>query len=341
MYDLAEICGVKPIRIPTLGRKISPWKDLRTVFLLWRLIRIYRPHVVHTHTSKAGLLGRFAAWTARAPVIVHTFHGNVFEAYFGPLLTRSIVLLERFLAGRSDRIIAISENLREDLVERGIAPRQKIELVPLGLDLAPFLAVEGRSGVLRDAVKAGPRDFVIGTVGRLVPIKDHDTFLRAAAIVNRRRDNTKYIIVGDGELRADLEEKAASLGLRGVAYFTGWQKNLAPLYADLDLVVLSSLNEGTPVSIIEGAAAGRPIVATRVGGIPDLIEDGWNGFLVPPENPDALAYSMLKILDDPVQSRIFACRARESVRDKYDVSRLVSQLQMLYIHLLEAKGISV
>jgi glycosyltransferase involved in cell wall biosynthesis len=209
------------------------------------------------------------------------------------------------------------------------------------LDLAPFLAVEGRSGVLRDAVKAGPRDFVIGTVGRLVPIKDHDTFLRAAAIVNRRRDNTKYIIVGDGELRADLEEKAASLGLRGVAYFTGWQKNLAPLYADLDLVVLSSLNEGTPVSIIEGAAAGRPIVATRVGGIPDLIEDGWNGFLVPPENPDALAYSMLKILDDPVQSRIFACRARESVRDKYDVSRLVSQLQMLYIHLLEAKGISV
>jgi glycosyltransferase involved in cell wall biosynthesis len=341
MFDLAESCGVKPMQLHSLGREISLWNDLLATYLLWRLMKRCQPHVVHTHTSKAGFSGRIAARIAGVPVVVHTFHGHVFHGYFGPLATRFFVQLERFLARLSDRVVAISETLRDDLIEREVAPREKIEVIPLGLDLAPFLAIDGRSGELRTALKMSPRDFVIGIVGRLVPVKDHNTFLRAAAKVAAKRSDARFVIVGDGELRAKLEEQASALGLQGLAHFTGWRRDLMSIYADLDLIVLSSRNEGTPVSIIEGSAAGKPVVATKVGGIPDLIEDGWNGLLVPPQDPDALADSMLKILDNPDLAQTFASRSKERVREKYDIARLRTELQMLYIRLLGAKGISV
>ncbi len=341
MFDQAAAWGVQPVVIPSLGREISPWNDLKTIFALWRYMRAYRPHIVHTHTSKAGFVGRIAAGLARVPIVIHTFHGHVFEGYFKAAPATFIVLLERFLARRSDKIIAISEHLRDDLTARKVAPREKLEVVPLGLDLSPFLAVRGRSNVLRGRMNMGPDESLVGIVGRLVAIKDHATFLRAAASAAKIRGNLKFAIIGDGELRADIEALANKLGLEGRVYFAGWVKDLAPIYADLDLVVLSSRSEGTPVSIIEGSAAGKPVVATCVGGVPDMIKDKWNGFLVPPGDPMALADSMLAILADPALSSTFAQRSREKITNFYSVDRLVADLESLYGRLLSAKGISI
>ncbi|HYK91721.1 MAG TPA: glycosyltransferase family 4 protein [Acidobacteriota bacterium] len=341
MADLALRCGVTPIKIPSLGREISPWSDLWTIYVLWRYLRRMRPHIVHTHTSKAGFSGRIAAWLAGVPVVVHTFHGHVFEGYFGPLLSKFFIALERILALRSNRIIAISESLRRDLAGRRIAPREKLEVVALGLDLDPFLAVEGRSGVLRAKMRISDDAPLIGIIGRLVPIKDHATFLEAAARAIMTRRDMKFAVIGDGELRSSLEARARALRLDEKVYFAGWEKDLAPIYADLNLVVLSSRNEGTPVSIIEGSAAGRPVVATCVGGVPDMIQDGWNGLLVPPGDPEALASAMIRVIENPAMAATFAQRSRKKFSEIYSVARLVSDVELLYIRLLGAKGISV
>ncbi len=341
MFDFAERHGVRPIKISSLGRAISPWNDLVSTLQLWRYMRTRRPHIVHTHTSKAGFSGRIAARMAGVPVVVHTFHGHVFKGYFGPGMTKCFILLERILAHSTDRIIAISERLRDELIENRIAAPEKLEVIPLGLDLAPFLAVRGRSGVLRARMNLSSGDPLIGIVGRLVAVKDHATFLRAAATAVMTRNDLKFAVIGDGELRAGLEKLTDSLGLSGRVFFTGWEKDLPPVYADLDLVALSSRNEGTPVSIIEASAAGKPVVATHVGGVPDMIIDGWNGLLVPPEDPEALSASMLRMIAQPEMASTFARRSREKIRNTYGVERLISDVESIYTRLLKEKGILI
>ena len=339
MFELAARYGVRPVRIPSLGREISVWNDLWTTMVLWRWMRKARPHVVHTHTSKAGFSGRLAARLAGVPVIVHTFHGHVFDGYFGPVLTRMFILLERLLGRLSDAIITISGRLKDELVRRKIAPADKICVIELGLDLDAFLAVKGRSGVLRAQIGIDSETPLVGIVGRLVPIKDHRTFLQAAARVREKHPRVRFAIIGDGELRSALQAFAAEAGIEAQVYFAGWQKDLAPIYADLDLVVISSRNEGTPVSIIEGFASGRPAVATRVGGIPDLVQEGKNGLLVPPGDPVALAQGIIRIIEDPEMARLFGGRGREEIRARYGVQRLASDLGRLYCDLLARKGI--
>src|SRR6266545_7989098 len=195
MLELAESRGVRPVKIPSLGREISLFNDLWTTFLLWRYMRRVRPKIVHTHTSKAGFSGRLAARLAGVPVIVHTFHGHVFHGYFGPVLTTAFILLERLLARMSDAIVTISQELKKDLLERKIAPEGKMRVIELGLDLESFLAVRGRSGALRNEMNLDGETPLVGIVGRLVPIKDHRTFLEVAGLACKTHPKVCFVVV--------------------------------------------------------------------------------------------------------------------------------------------------
>jgi glycosyltransferase involved in cell wall biosynthesis len=338
MRYLAELHKVVPVVVPFLGRDISIWNDIRSTLALWRFMRRERPGIVHTHTSKAGFSGRIAAFLAGVPVVVHTFHGHVFHGYFGTVKTALFVLLERWLAWRSDAIVTVSERLKQDLVRRRIAPAEKIRVIELGLDLRLFSPGQGRSGELRSEFKIPAGNLLAGIVGRLVPIKDHRTFLQAASIVCRDKPNIEFAVVGDGELRTQLECQARGLGLQNRVHFTGWRRDLPAVYSDLDFVVLSSRNEGTPVSLIEASAAGKPVVATRVGGVPDFIVDNWNGLLVDPGDATALAAAMLRIIEDPASAAERAARSREMVRDRFSATRLFQDIDRLYSGLMAQKG---
>jgi glycosyltransferase involved in cell wall biosynthesis len=333
LLDMARQMGIEVEQLGGLGREIRPVADLFTLWQLYRVIRECRPAIVHTHTAKAGVLGRIAARLAGVPVVVHTYHGHVLRGYFGPLKTAFFRRLETALNRVTDVAITVSTALRDDLAEMGVAPREKIRVVPLGLDLARFARPHAR-GELRTACGAGPEEVLIGVVGRLVPIKDIDCFLTAAAQVSRAAARARFAIVGDGELRAVLERKAADLGLGARLTFVGWRKDLESVYADLDVVVNSSRNEGTPVALIEAMAAGRPVVATAVGGTSDLLGGGARGRLVPAGDPAALARAIVETLDQAEDSARRAHAARDYVLSHHSVDRLLHDIDELYRELL-------
>ena len=326
MEYVADELGVELYRLPVLQRELSPHADSAAILALRRIIGERRPQVLHTHTAKAGATGRLAALIsgrARPRAVVHTYHGHVLRGYFGTLKTAFFRRLETALNRVTDVAITVSAALRDDLAEMGVAPRSKIRVVPLGLDLARFNGPQARGG-LRAACAAGEGDVLIGVVGRLVPIKDIDCFLEAAARVGTSAPHARFAIVGDGERRAALEQKAAALGLGPRTTFVGWRKDLESVYADLDVVVNSSRNEGTPVALIEAMAAGRPVVATAVGGTADLLGDGERGLLVPAASPSALAEAILRTLTttrraDRRRTRRMACPATRKGLERSNV----------------------
>ena len=325
-------------RVPGLQRAVSPREDARALAWLVRALRRRRPAIVHTHTAKAGALGRVAARIARVPVVVHTFHGHVLAEYFSPRVSRVVQATERRLARWTSRLVTLSEGLKRDLVETyRIAPAERVEVVPLGRDLAPFRAAE--RGALRRELGVGEDVWLIGAVGRHVPIKDLGVLLRAVA---RLPERAHAVLVGDGPERGALEAEAARLGLGGRAHFLGWRSDLPALYADVDVVALSSRTEGTPLAVIEGFAAGAPAVAPAVGGIPDMFTGvrweggvgvGSEGALVRVSDVGALARGLRVVLEDPERRVTLSEGARVASR-RYDAERLVEALDRLYLSLL-------
>jgi glycosyltransferase involved in cell wall biosynthesis len=336
MLGLASEQGVVCERMPGLGREIAPLSDLRALLGLYRVLRAWRPAILHTHTAKAGLLGRIAGRMARVPIVVHTFHGHVLHGYFSPAKTAVFRWLETRLAAVSDALVAVSEAVKRDLVDIGVASPDKIRVVPLGLQLA-HLAGELPRGALRRETAAPDDVPLVGMVGRLVPIKDVPTFLGAAQQVLERRPEVRFALVGDGEERPALEAESRRRGLGGTVTFCGWRRDLVAVYGDLDVVVNASRNEGTPVALIEALAAGRPVVATRVGGTPDLLADGAHGRLVPPGDPAALADAIVETLEESEAARRRAQAGREHVLGRHSIGRLVRDVDELYRELLAAK----
>jgi glycosyltransferase involved in cell wall biosynthesis len=331
LHELAQKSGVRCIRVAGLGREVRPWSDILVLGRLYREIRAFRPSVVHTHTAKAGFVGRIAARLARVPVIVHTFHGHVLRGYFGPIKTALYRMLERWLARGSDVLIAVSDAVKQDLVTLKVAPAERIRVVPLGLPLESLTGPLPR-GSLRQPAGVPEGAPLVGIVGRLVPIKDVGTFLDAAAHIRRARPEVHFAVVGDGELRAELESRTQALGLGQAVHFHGWRSDMAPVYGDLDVVVNCSRNEGTPVALIEALAAGRAVVATRVGGTPDLLGNGARGTLVPPGDSLTLAEAVLGALQQPAPERLEAARAY--VLARHSVTRLLADVDGLYRELL-------
>ena len=319
-----------------LGREIAPLRDLRALAGLVRLMRAWRPAIVHTHTAKAGLLGRLAARVAAVPIVVHTYHGHVLRGYFSPAKTAFFRRLETRLASLADALVAVSDAVKQDLVSLGVARAEKIRVIPLGLELAHLAGALPR-GVLRREAGIPAAAPLVGMVGRLVPIKDAPTFLRAARLVLEARGDARFALVGDGEERPALEALCRELGLDGTVAFFGWRRDLGAVYGDLDVVVNASRNEGTPVALIEALAAARPVVATRVGGTPDVLGDGERGRLVPAADPPALAGAILETLDGSEASRRRAEAGREYVLARHSSDRLIRDVDALYRELRAAK----
>jgi glycosyltransferase involved in cell wall biosynthesis len=342
MSFVADARDVEVVRIDELGREISPLRDLVATLRLARLIRRERPDILHTHTAKAGTVGRVAALLAgrRAPpIVVHTFHGHVLRGYFGPLRSRLFRLLERWLAARTTALIAVSPQVRDDLVALGVAPPERFVVIRLGIELDERVAAErdGRAESRRYLGIASDR-FAVGWIGRMTAVKRTDDVLVAFRRLRDDGVDAVLCMVGDGPDRPELERRAHELGVIRDTLFLGYQEDVAPFYAAFDALVLPSSNEGTPVSAIEALAAGRPVVATRVGGVPDVVQEGQDGFLVDPGATDDLADRLARLARDPALRERMGGAGRERVLPRYAVARLIDDVDRLYRSLLASAG---
>jgi glycosyltransferase involved in cell wall biosynthesis len=310
-----------------LVRPVRPAADVRALGILVRRLRHDRPAILHTHMAKAGTVGRVAARVSRCGSrTVHTFHGHVLEGYFSPRVERAFVRAEQMLARRTDVLVAVSPEIRDELVALGIGTAAQYEIIPVGLDLSAFLAVSAPAGALRRRLGLPDDAHLIGSVGRLVPIKDHLTLLDALRSV----PDAHLAVIGDGELRPELEAEVGRLDLGDRVHFIGWSDDLAADVSDLDLVVLSSRNEGTPTALVEAAAAAKAVVATDVGGVRTVVRDGETGLLVPPADGAALAGAVRRLLGDEALRRRMGAAARPWVQDRFGEGRLVADIRALY-----------
>lgn len=344
--------GARVIRVKHLRRAIRPWADLLAFFRLLSIVWRERPQLIHTHMAKAGTLGRLAGLCynrlgpgrvpARRAVLIHTFHGHVLDGYFPAWLSRCFLLIERWLARRTDCLIAVSPTVQRELSAHGIGRAAQWRVIPLGLPLAPLadLPLSNGTQVVR-----------FGLVGRLVPIKNPSLFLQAFQRVSRGQNDgsVEGLVVGDGPLRRMLEAEAQTLGLNRVVRFTGWQRDLPAIYGELEVACLTSWNEGTPVSLIEAMAAGRVVVATRVGGVADLLEPegetpapipqaGFRvtdrGIVVRPGDAEGFANAMAVVANDVGLRRRLGEAARAHVVACFNQERLVRDIAALYEDLM-------
>lgn len=336
MTRLARLDRVRPLTVPTLVRPIAPLQDLRALASLVRIARSFRPHVVHTHMAKAGFVGRIAARLTGRPVILHTFHGSIFRGYFGAAETSLYLNAERLLARATSRVIAITDAQRRELIELRVAPAHKVVEIPLGFDLAPFQTLPTRD-TARSTLGLPHGVPIIGLVARLVPIKDVGTFLRSIPIVVREVPEARAVIVGDGPERDRLTALAEELGVAHRCFFLGWTADMPAIYAAIDVLALSSLNEGSPVSVIESMASGVPVVASAVGGVPDLVVDGQTGLLVPPGSADELAAALSHVLRDGSLAAMLGGRGRSVATARFGAGRLVRDIESLYVQLLASR----
>jgi glycosyltransferase involved in cell wall biosynthesis len=340
MAFVAERLGVPVVTVSELGREISPLRDALATLRLARMIREQRPRILHTHTAKAGALGRVAALLAgpsARPIVVHTFHGHVLRGYFGPVRQRLFKLVETLLARTTDALVAVSPQVRDDLVALGVAPRERFVVVRLGIELEARVALDGNDRERARRLLGVPPDrFVVGWIGRMTGVKRTGDVLLALRELRERGVDATLCMVGDGPDRAAVERQAHALGIARHCLYLGYQEEVAGWYAALDAMVLPSANEGTPVSAIEALAAGRPVVATRVGGVPDVIRDGEDGFLVDAGDVAGLADRLATLAaDGELRARMGDAGRRRVVR-RYAVDRLVDDVDRLYRALLTA-----
>jgi len=336
-YALREQ-GIVPHYIHALQRDIAVSADIHAIRELRRLIVELRPDVLHTHTAKAGALGRVAAvlaGSARPRVVVHTFHGHVLRGYFGRGWASGFLGVERVLARVTDSLVAVSPQVRDELVELRVARHDRFEVIRLGLDLdSRVSAPPGARELQRHVLGISDDAVVVAWLGRMTSIKRVDDLLRAFARVAAADRRTELVLAGDGPLRNELQGLAVSLGIAARTHFLGIQRDVGQLYAAADIVALCSANEGTPVSLIEALAAGRPVVSTDVGGVADVVRNEETGLLVPAGEVEALADAILLLArDDELRAR-FAAAAPRDIRERYSVGRLVDDVDRLYRRLL-------
>ena len=338
MAFVAEEKGVPVVGLTELHREIAPFRDLRATFRLARLIRQERPQILHTHTAKAGAVGRVAALLAgraRPPIVVHTFHGHVLRGYFAAPLTWAFRLLERLLARVTTCLIAVSPEVRDDLVALGVAPASKFAVIRLGIELEQRTGAEREAGAeTRRLMGVGPEVFLVGWVGRMTAVKRTEDLLRTLARLVELGVDARLCLVGDGPDRDDLEQKAHQLGVAKRCLFVGYQEDVAPYYDAFDALLLPSANEGTPVSVIEALAAGCPAVATGVGGVPDVVREGEDGFLAGVGDVETLAQRLAELAADPELRARMGESGRARVLTRYSVERLVDDVDELYRSLL-------
>lgn len=341
---------IHPVNVPEMARSIHLTKDYKAYKKLKKIIKEFRPDIVHTHSAKPGTVGRLAASAMKVPVIVHTYHGHVFHSYFGKLKTRFIIQTERNLARKTDAIIAISDQqLQELTVDYKIAPKDKFRIIPLGLDLNKFQCnYEAKRSKFRKEFGLQDDEIAITIVGRLVPVKNHKFFIDALNwVLKNSNKKIKAFIVGDGETKKLLEEQASNYGIRFSTeknsrhdfplIFTSWRNDIDVINAGSDIIALTSFNEGTPVSLIEAQAANKPIISTRVGGIQDIVLENETAMLSESGDLKKFSEDMLLLVNNDDLRKQLGKKGYDFVTQKFSYQRLVNDMTFLYNDLLEKK----
>lgn len=345
MTTIVPVGETETAYVAALVRPVSPLQDFRALWRIYRTLCRWRPDIVHTHMAKAGAVGRLSALAYNRTVgrrrparLVHTYHGHVFEGYFGSRSTRVFLAVERWLARRTDILIAISPKIRHDLLQTyAIARDAQVRLVPLGFNLDRLAAITPADRVRSRAdLEIPPDAVVVTTVGRLTAIKQHRLFLEMAARLAPQSTRLLFLIVGDGELRGELQGQAAESGIASRVRFLGWRGDLDRIYGATDIFALTSRNEGTPVALIEAMAAGVASVSTDVGGVRDVITGPGLGVLVPFGDADRLAAAVVQFAEAPARREEVGRTAREAVLRRFHLHRLVADIDRLYSQMLES-----
>lgn len=340
---IPELYGVEPVLIEEMVRLPNLKSDRAAYNRIKAIIEEYQPDIVHTHASKAGALGRRAASACKVPIIVHTFHGHVFHSYFGKTKTLLYKAIERKLAAKTDAIIAISDIQKRELVnDHKIAKGEKIEVIHLGFDLNPF---HEKRQTERERIRAqyeiSPDVIAIAIIGRLAPIKNHNMFLEGMkSVLERTTKKVKVFIVGDGSEREVIESQVNQLNekFNGCFVMTSWITDIGSFNAGMDLICLTSKNEGTPVSLIEAQAANLPVVTTEVGGVRDILEDGVTGYIVPSDDVETFSERVLELVEDEKKREKMSQNGWTFVKEKFHYETLVENVRQLYGRLLESKA---
>ncbi len=331
--EYQERTGVRIIFIDELRRGPDPLRDCRALLMLCRLIKSMDPDIVHTNTSKAGILGRIAARLAGKRIVVHSTHGHLFYGYYNAILTRLIILAERMTAPLADRIVLLTRRSIEEHVSRGIARWDRFTAISPGIDVSRYRPDPEERKRFREALGIGEKAQVIGWAGRLTRVKSPRTFIEAAAIVGDRLPETVFLVTGDGEMEEEARELSGTRGLDGKIKFLGRSENTQAFMKSIDLFVLTSVNEGLGIVLLEAMATGVPVIATAVGGVSEVLDGGKYGFLVRPEDPLSLARCMLSILKNKDLSSKLAIAGEERAA-MFSRERMVAEYTSLYHELL-------
>jgi glycosyltransferase involved in cell wall biosynthesis len=337
----AAAIGVTILRIPALRRPISPLNDLIASFRLYRHLRKNRYDLVHTHTSKAGIVGRIAARFAGVKCIVHTPHGHIFYGYFSRTITRIFIFAEWLTMRWTDALITLTQHEKDDYLKVGIGPAERIHPIFSGIDLGPFLSAGDERERLRAEFGLNESHFILGTVARLVEVKNHQLIVRAAHHLKQYQDSLRFLFVGDGELHQELQRMVADDGLEKMFIFAGWRRDIAALLSAFDVFVMVSRNEGMGRAFVEAQAAGLPVIGTAVGGVPEVLVEGETGFLVGPDDSEALASRISALYTDRASLGQMAAACRAWVNPRFSDAVMVSKIDAVYQQCFSRKGISL
>jgi glycosyltransferase involved in cell wall biosynthesis len=331
--EKAKKQGVKVITLPSMVRSIRPIKDLRALFALVWLIYKEKPDIVHSHSSKAGILGRLAAKIARVPHIVHTPHGHVFYGHFGPLASKVFMWVERIFSRYTDRMVALTDGEKDDYINLSVCSPEKLCKIHSGVDVNKFMHANGNRVEKRRSLGLDQNEPVVGFVGWLLPIKGPDYLLKAMDYVWHEHQEASLVLVGKGGMDVDLRAEALKKNANGKVKFLGWREDIDEIMPLFDMLVLPSLNEGMGRVLVEAMAAGKPVVASRVGGIPDLVRHDETGYLVPPADEEALADGIKKLLDNPAKAKQMGQRGKEYCL-QFSLEAMIEKLDNLYSDLI-------
>lgn len=334
--EFIQRLGARAICVPALRRNINPFYDFFAWFDLFSILRKGRFDIVHTHTAKAGVLGRIAAKAAGVRWVIYSAHGHDFYGYFGSLGSRMVVCAEKIAAFFCDKIHALTELEKADLLSFKICPASKIEVIASGVGLDALRPTQHLIEGMKNEFLKGEKTYLVGMVGRLEPVKGPRYFIEAAKLVLKEMKNVKFCVVGEGSLRGVLEKEVFDAGISERFIFTGWQEDVCLVLFTLDLLVLPSLNEAVGRSALEAQAAGVPVVATRVGGVPEVIKDGITGVLVEPGNAPQLASAILGLLTDDKKRISMGEAARGWVDEKFSDVMMGNRFAQLYERLVKS-----
>lgn len=331
--------GIRTILCPSMVRELAPARDARCLRELRRIIRDWKPDVVHTHSSKAGILGRMAAWSLGVPAVIHTIHGLAFHPYQARWRNRIYVAAERFAAKRCHRILCVADAMRDQALAEGIGRPEQYETVWSGMDTAAFLDCPTTREEIRRELGFGPDDFVVGQVSRLAELKGHDDVLDAIGRDVGRDHSMRLLWVGDGWWRERLLQRASDLGIAGRIVTTGLvpPDRIPHLHRAMDVLVHASYREGLPRVVTQGMLSGVPVVAHDVDGTREVCIDRETGRLIRPGDTDGLRRAILDVRDDPAAAAAMAARGRELCRERFDARRMVDHLDRVYREVLDAR----